>query len=446
MATWSRRQFVVGSGAAAVATAGAGACAGGSDDEAPSGRAATTTTAPARLDPSDWGSVRDQFALDPDIAHFAAYVFASHPRQVAEAIERHRAGLDHDPEGYLLIAQAELEANVALAASVYLGGDPGQVAFTDSTTMGIGLVYGGLRLAEGDEVVTTEHDFYSTYEALRLRAERTGARVTRVQLYDDPADAAADQMVERLLAAVTPATRVMAVTWVHSGTGVKLPIPELASALAEKNARRGDAPVLLCVDGVHGLGAEATTAEDLGCDFLMAGTHKWLYGPRGTGIVWGKPEAWEQLDVIIPPFEESSFGGWLRGGTPDGEPGPRATPGGYHTFEHRWALSEAFDFHQAIGRTRVAGRIAEQATQLKEGLAEVGAVRVVTPTSPDVSAGIVCLNVEGFDAADVVERLRRQGLSGSVTPYREGYARFGPGIVTTPEQVDDLVAAIDGLL
>jgi selenocysteine lyase/cysteine desulfurase len=445
MARWTRRQFVVGSGAAAVAAMGA--CSSGSDDGAELDRGATTTsTAPAQLDPSDWGSVRDQFALDPDIAHFAAFVFASHPRQVAEAIERHRAGLDRDPEGYLLTAQAELEANVSQAAASYLGGDPGQVALTDSTTMGIGLVYGGLRLAEGDEVVTTDHDFYSTHEALRLRAGRTGARVTRVQLYDDPADADAGQMVERLTAAVTPATRVMAVTWVHSGTGVKLPIPELASALADLNGRRGDAPVLLCVDGVHGLGAEATTADDLGCDFLMAGTHKWLYGPRGTGIVWGKAEAWDQLDIIIPPFEQSSFAGWLQGGTPDGEPGLRATPGGYHTFEHRWALAEAFDFHQAVGRTRVAERISEQATQLKEGLAEMGAVRVVTPASPDVSAGIVCVNVEGFDSADVVERLRQQGLSGSVTPYRESYARFGPGIVTTPDQVDDLVAAIDGLL
>lgn len=444
MARWSRRQFVVGSGAAAVAAAGA--CSGGSDDGAAPDRGATTSTAAARLDPSDWGSVRDQFALDPDIAHFAAFVFASHPRQVAEAIERHRAGLDRDPEGYLMTAQAELDADVSQAAARYLGGDPGQVALTGSTTMGIGLVYGGLRLAEGDEVVTTEHDFYSTHEALRLRAQRTGIRVTRVQLYDEPADADADQMVERLTGAVTPATRVMAVTWVHSGTGVKLPIPQLASALADLNARRGDAPVLLCVDGIHGLGVEATTVEDLGCDFFMAGTHKWLYGPRGTGVVWGRPEAWDRLDVIIPPFEQSSFAGWLRGEAPEGEPGPRATPGGYHTFEHRWALSEAFDFHQAIGRTRVAERISEQATQLKEGLAGVGAVQVVTPASPDVSAGIVCLNVEGFDPADVVDRLRREGLSGSVTPYRESYARFGPGIVTTPDQVDDLVATIDGLL
>jgi selenocysteine lyase/cysteine desulfurase len=113
--------------------------------------------------------------------------------------------------------------------------------------MGIGPAYGGIRLAEGDEVLTTEHDFYSTHEALRLRAERTGATVRRVALYDDPAQADAGEMVERLASAVTPATRVVAVTWVHSGTGVKLPVADMAAARRD----RGRQP-LLCVDGSTG--------------------------------------------------------------------------------------------------------------------------------------------------------------------------------------------------
>lgn len=90
-------------------------------------------------------------------------------------------------------------------------------------------------------------------------------------------------------------------------------------------------------------------------------------------------------------------------------------------------------------------RIRSQATQLKEGLAEVDGVALVTPASPEASSGIVCAQVEGLDAVDVVARLRPAGFSASVTPYREGYARFGPGIVTTPEQVDALVEAIADL-
>jgi selenocysteine lyase/cysteine desulfurase len=441
-ATWSRRQFVLATGAGALA-----ACAGGSgNDSDDNERAGGTTSTGNAFDPGDWVSVREQFPLDPDLRHFAAFVLASHPRPVAEAIERHRQGLDADTEGYLLANEGDADYAVRANAAAYLGGDEMSTALTDSTTMGLGLLYGGLRLAEGDTVLTTEHDFFSTHEALRLRSERTGATVERVALYDDPARADAGDMVDRLVAAVTPATRVVAITWVHSGTGVKLPVPDIAEALHAAADRAGTPPPLLCVDGVHGLGSEATQVADLGCDFFVSGTHKWLFGPRGTGVVWGRAEAWPQLDAIIPAFEPAGMIAWMGGESPEPpQPGPRATPGGYHSFEHRWALAEAFAFHQEIGREEVAERVSSQATQLKEGLADVDGVTLVTPASPDLSSGIVCATLDGADPVAVMQALHGQGFVTSVTPYGERYNRFGPGIVTTPEEVDDLVEAIAGL-
>src|SRR5690606_11780226 len=104
----------------------------------------------------------------------------------------------------------------------------------------------------------------------------TGATVKRISLYDEPAKAGTDEIISRMLAGINDHTRVLAVTWVHSSTGVKLPIAEMAQALEQLNAARdtGDR-VLFCVDGVHGLGIEDISIEELGCDFFMAGTHKW---------------------------------------------------------------------------------------------------------------------------------------------------------------------------
>ena len=457
MRGWSRRQVLAAGGAAAVGAVGALAGSGCSDTGAGDevdrsngsgdGAAGGGSSGPARsaaFDPADWDSVRAQFPLDPDLRHFAAFVLASHPRPVAEAIERHREGLDRDTEGYLLAEEQASELGVREAASRYLGGEPEQVALTDSTTMGLGLLYGGLRLRAGDEVLTTEHDFYSTHESLRLRSERTGATVRRARLYDEPATADAGQVTERLLGAVTPATAVVAITWVHSSTGVKLPVADIAAGLRDLPGR--DEPVLLCVDGVHGLGADAATPGDFGVDFLVSGTHKWLFGPRGTGIVWGTPEAWERLDPIVPPFEPTSVTAWVTGvPAPRTRPGLWATPGGYHSVEHRGALGAAFDFHRSIGAGAVAERIATQATQLKEGLAGIDGVEVHTPPSPSLSAGIVCATIGSSDPAEVVARLREDGIVASVTPYREQYVRFGPGIVTTPDDVDALVESVAAL-
>jgi selenocysteine lyase/cysteine desulfurase len=425
VAELSRRAFL-GRASALGGLAALGACAGDDDDDA--------TPQAAAFDPADWGSVRDQFALDPETAHFAAFVLAAHPRPVAEAIERHRTGLDVDTHGYLGATEADAEGAVLEAAAEYLGAAADDIALTDSTTQGLGLVYGGLRLEPGQEVLTSEHDFYSTHQALALRARRDGTVIRRVRLYDDPATTSVDEIVSRLVAGVTPATRVVAVTWVHSGTGVRLPVRDLAGALEGR--------ALLCVDGVHGLGVEDVTVDDLGPDVLMAGTHKWLFGPRGTGIVWARPEAWAEIEATIPPFEASSFGEWRNGLPPEPTNGPRFTPGGYHSFEHRWALAEAFRFHLDVGKDRVAERTHTQAAQLKEGLAGIPAVTVVTPASEELSAGIVCFDVDGSDAFEVVGRLAQAGFAASVTPYATEHVRAGPSIVTSPEEVDGLVAAL----
>jgi selenocysteine lyase/cysteine desulfurase len=368
-------------------------------------------------------------------------VFATTPRPVAAAISTHRQGLDENPDGYLETHGPDLDLAVREAAAEYLGGSPDDVALTDSTTMGLGVVYGGLHLEPGDEVLTTTHDFYSTYEALRLAAVRSGADVRRVALYDDPAVASADEIVDRLLAGVTDSTRAIAVTWTHSSTGVKLPIRAIADALEERGADRP----LLCVDAVHALGVEVEPVPDLGCDLLVAGTHKWLFGPRGTGIVWGNQRGWAAVEPVIPPFEGNSFQAWIDETVPERAPGGGAlTPGGYHTFEHRWALAEAFRFHLDIGKQAVRDRTASQATQLKEGLSDVPALRVVTPAAEDLSCGIVCVQTEGEPFA-LLEPLLEQGFATSVTPYRDRYLRIGPSIATTPDQVDAIVAALADL-
>jgi selenocysteine lyase/cysteine desulfurase len=289
--------------------------------------------------------------------------------------------------------------------------------------------------------VTTTHDFYSTHESLRLRALRTGARVRKIRLYQNARTASVDEIVSAVRRGVTPKTKAVAVTWVHSSTGVKLPIRAIADALPTGT--------LLCVDGVHGFGAEATTPKQLGCDFLVSGCHKWLLGPRGTGIIWGRADAWSAVTPTIPSFDGRAIGPWIQGTTPSSDL-PRAiavTPGGFHSFEHRWALADAFEFRQKIGRARAAAGMRLLAQRLKSALAEVKGVRLVTPQSSALSAGIVCFEVDGHEPYDFVDRLyARKRVVASVTPYSTRYVRLGPSILNTAVDVDRAVRAVRALV
>ena len=418
MAELSRREVLARAGLAA------GALALGA-------RPAAAEAAP---DLRDWGSVRSQFALDPGKIHLTSFLLATHPRAVRDAIAAHRQRLDTNPVEYLHGHGDGLSAAAREAAGGFLGVPAAEVALTDSTTMGLGLLYTRLALGAADEVVTTEHDFYATHESLRL----SGLRVRRIRLYADARRASEDEIVSRIQGAVSRRTRLVALTWVHSSTGVRLPVRTIAQALPER--------VLVCVDGVHGFGARAETVRDLGCDAFVSGCHKWLYGPRGTGVLWGNERLRQLMRPTIPSFDGSSYGAWVAGGVPGGVPdGPTLTPGGFQSFEHRWALPEAFALHQGIGRERVEDRVRGLASRLKAALAEVKGVRLRTPQSPGLSAGLVCFEVAGRDPSEVVSRLGSRGIVASVTPYATRYVRLGPGIVNTPEHVDVAVRAIEAL-
>ncbi|MFI6315979.1 aminotransferase class V-fold PLP-dependent enzyme [Nonomuraea sp. NPDC050556] len=396
---------------------------------------------PKGFDPKDWASVRAQFALAPGFANFAAFVLASHPAPVRQAIARHREGLDADFEGYRGTDDAEISA----AAARFLGGKEGQVALTDSTTMGLSLLYTGFRLEPGQDVLTTEHDFLATHEALRMLAARTGAAVRKVRLYDDPAKASVDRIVSAVKAGIRPRTRIVAITWVHSSTGVRLPVRAIADMIAEVNKDRDEKDrALLCVDGVHGFGAIADGVDDLGCDFLSSGTHKWLFGPRGTGILWAR--SWAPLDPVIASFSAEASEAWFSGSPTVAPSAALITPGGYKAFEHRWAMPDAFAFQEAIGKERIQQRTQDLATRLKNGLAGMTSLRLVTPVSPDLSAGLVCCSVAGTMAGNIMMTLRdKHKIIASVTPYREQYLRFGTSMVNTPEQVDQLIKALTTL-
>ncbi|MDF0665537.1 MAG: aminotransferase class V-fold PLP-dependent enzyme [Nitrospira sp.] len=428
-----RRDFLVRTGLALGAAVLAGASSRAIADQPPS-----------LYRFKNWEDFRAQFPLAPQLVHLAAFFLASHPTPVREAIERHRAGLDADPIGYWYQHEEKQEAKVLQAAADYLGAQPTDIALTDSTTMGLGLLYGGLQLQAGQEILTTIHDHYSTETSLRLRAERTGAKVRQIPLYRALKTVSRNEIVDSLRKGILPTTRIVAVTWVHSSTGLKLPIHAMALAIQSINQSRAEQDrIIFCVDGVHALGVEDFRLSELGCDFLIAGTHKWMFGPRGTGLVWGHPKAWPIAQAIIPTFNSQAFEIWLKNGSPHSLPqSTYMTPGGFHSFEHRWALDEAFKLHQAIGKAKVTQRIYELNQQLKQGLAAMPHVTLHTPLSQDLSAGIVCFEVAGMTPRQIVEKLRQRKIVGSVTPYATQYARLAPSLLNSPQEIEKTLGAI----
>jgi isopenicillin-N epimerase len=383
--------------------------------------------------PQDWSWVRSQFDLmDPKVANFGGFYLVSHPKTVRVALERHRAGLDHNPLEYHHKGWS-LEEAVRAAAGEYLGVDgKTEIALTDSTTMGLSLLYTGLKIKEGQEVLTSTHDHpIATHRSLAHRETRTGTKVRRIALYANSSAATSDEIVANVARAITPKTRILALTWVHSCNGVKIPVRAITDIVARANKDRApDDRLLFCVDGVHGLGIDNVTLPDLGCDFFAAGTHKWIFAPRGTGILWGKLDAWQHVIPTIPAFGM------------DTRPSIQFTPGGFHSFEHRWAADEGFKLHLAIGKSRVESRIHDLNRTIREGLSKMSHVKLHTPMSDDLSAGIMCFDVKGKSPSQVIDHLAERGITGSVSPYIPSCARLAACVWNTEDEVERAVRAV----
>jgi len=401
-------------------------------------------------DPMDWKSIRSQFNLDPRLAHLANFYLASYPKPVRDAIEHYRNALDSDPHSFLndnMFAKPEqaLWRHVADHAARYTGGSLEEIALTGNTTIGLSLIYNGLTLRPGQEILTTTHEFYPHYEAIRLATEKRKATMRQVSLYEDSSRASVDEMVNRLVGAIRPETRVLAITWVHSAVGLVLPITAVSAALEPINRNREESDrVILIVDGVHGFGVLDEDVSAMGCDFFAAGTHKWILGPHGTGIVWGKSASWPLVQPTIPSLmTKEPMNAWRESRPPAGPvEASWISPGGFLAYEHLWAIAEAFRFHERIGRTRVANRTLDLNGWLKEGLAEMKHVHLYSPQRRELSAGFACFNVNGVAPREVVQRLRQAGVIASGSPYGAPCARFAAGIVNSEGDVERALAAV----
>ncbi len=382
-----------------------------------------------------WRNLRELFPLAPNVAHFANFLVTAHPRPVQAAIDRHRADLDRNPAALMdweSQYEWQREDEVREWAARYLEVGPRQIALTGSTTEGLAMIYGGLKVGAGQEILITEHEHYSAQKALEFRNQRQGTAVRQIRLFDDPWTVSTDQVLSTLDKAIKPNTRVLGMTWVHSGSGVKLPVGEIGELVRRHNRERSEAErILYVVDGVHGFGVENARFADFNCDYFIAGTHKWMFGPRGTGIICAASTGMQHLVPSVATFSR------------DEDFATIMTPGGYHAFEHRWALGKAFELHLQTGKAAVQARIHALNDYLKQQLESLPAIELVTPRSSTHSAGFTFFRGKGQDADELARYLTSQRIIVDAVSRDAGpVVRTAPGLLNTEAEIDRLVEVL----
>jgi isopenicillin-N epimerase len=228
--------------------------------------------------------------LDPAVTFLNHGSYGACPEPVLAVQRAWRDRLETEPVRFLSGDLPGLLEETRVAVGGFLGADPDGLAFVTNATTGVNTVLQSLRFEPGDELLTNDHEYNATINAMRAVAARDGARVVLARIpfpIADPGDALA-----AILGSVTDRTRLVLVSHVTSPTGIVLPVREIVAAL---NARGIDT----LVDGAHAPGMVPVDVGALGAAYWTANGHKWLCGPKGTAVLWVREDRRERIHPLV---------------------------------------------------------------------------------------------------------------------------------------------------
>jgi selenocysteine lyase/cysteine desulfurase len=309
---------------------------------------------------------------------------------------------------------------VRAQAAEFLGCDADELLITRGTTEGMNTLAQGMRWNAGDRVLTTDQEHHGGSSCWAYQAQGRGVAVDRVTIAPGDHDTAA--IVRRFADAITPKTRVISVSHVITSTGLRMPIAEISKIARERK-------VLCVVDGAQAAGQIPVNVKALGCDAYATSGHKWLMGPKGTGLLYVSRDA----DAAIRPIQ------WQDGhryGAESAGVGPQPLVIG---------LGAAIERLQHIGMLDVERRNLALRNRVYAGLKEIAKLRVVSPPpGPLATAMVACVLPDTLDSkvlrdslhdkyGIVVKMIEKQWFNG---------IRISPHVLNTEADIDAVLRAL----
>jgi isopenicillin-N epimerase len=375
---------------------------------------------PEGVDDQAWAGVRAQFATAPGLAYMNNASLGMPPALVVEAVAAGYGRISEEPLHGKHDLQEAIADEVMPGLSSLFGAIPSEMSLTRNATEALHLQALGLKLGRGDEVLITTQEHPAGSRPWQLRAARDGVRVTEVFI-PSPLPPP-EEVVELVESAVGRTTRAIAFCHVTRG-GHRYPVVDLC-AMAR---RRG---LLSLVDGAQAVGQFPIDLRELGCDAYSASLHKWMLGPVGTGFMFVREAAREQ---IVTTF------------APDATPAsPQHAPGGTADFPVRAAIASSLDFVNMLGLDRVEARCRYLSDYLKGRLGELADVVPLSGHRDWSAPGQTIFEKVGLDAVAAVPLMEEVAAAHIDEHQRDGHnaIRVSTHVYNTTAEIDRLVDAL----
>src|SRR5947209_11834317 len=297
------------------------------------------------------------------------------------------------------------------------GCDREEIAITRNASESLEILLTGMDLKSGDEILTTTQDYPRMLTTLRQRERRECLKLKLIQIPIAPKNL--DEITAAFEKGITSRTRLILIAHQINITGQITPVRAVCDMARAKG-------IETIVDGAHSFGQFEFKRNDLQCDYFGTSLHKWLYSPKGTGMLYVKRDKIEQLWPLMAA--ESKQATDIR----------KFEEIGTHSAAPKLAIGESLLFHNGIGGKRKEARLRYLSRYWMNKLKDVPKVRFNTSFDPNQSCAIANVHIDGTNPEAVTKYLFDKHRIFTVPIVHDEFQgiRVTPNVYTTLNELD----------
>jgi isopenicillin-N epimerase len=378
----------------------------------------------AAMDEDFWFTIQNAFSVTRGIINLNNGGVSPSPRIVTEALVRY-IWQQEDATAYTMWQILEPQSEtIRTGLAEMFGCDREEIAITRNASESLETLLLGMNLKSGDEILTTTQDYGRMLTTVRQREQREGISLRLIKIPIPPQNL--NEIAAAFERAVTPRTRLIQIAHQVNITGQITPV----KAVCDMARARG---IETIVDGAHSFAQFDFKQKDLGCDYFGTSLHKWLYAPKGTGLLYVKRD---KIGSIWPLFAaEQKQAKDIR----------KFEEIGTHSAAPKLAIGEALLFHNGIGGKRKEARLRYLSRYWMNRLKDIPKIRFNTSFDPAQSCAIANVQIEGTNPSAVGNYLFSTYRIFTTPIIHEEFQglRITPNLYTTLGELDRFCAVME---
>jgi len=234
--------------------------------------------------------MKNNFLLDKSVTYLNHGSFGASPKPIFEEYQRLQLELENEPVQFITKKSLAYLKTAKQKLAKYISCQPEDFFFTPNPTVAVNTILRSLNLQEGDEILSTNHEYGAMDKTWNFFSKKTGIKYIRQEI--SLPIISKEKLLEEFWSGYTSKTKVIFINEISSATALIFPVKEICQKAQELG-------LITIIDGAHVPGHIDLNIEELNPDFYTGTLHKWMLAPKGSSFLYVKKEFQNDIDPLV---------------------------------------------------------------------------------------------------------------------------------------------------